>query len=209
MKQKVSCVNVALFIIFYFVLIVENIMLYKYDKHSLLYYKINWGNRILGVVIIISIIIGIVFASKGIKNTITEHKVMVIMAQHNQFSEKKLINAIKELNFQFPYIVYAQAILESNRFSSTLFKENNNLFGMKLPTQRINIASGSNNDYAYYNKWNDSVIDYAFYCATYLSSLKTEEDYFNYLSQSYAEDKEYINKLKLIIQKEDLISKFN
>lgn len=184
-------------------------MLYKYDKHSLLYYKINWGNRILGVVIIISIIIGIVFASKGIKNTITEHKVMVIMAQHNQFSEKKLINAIKELNFQFPYIVYAQAILESNRFSSTLFKENNNLFGMKLPTQRINIASGSNNDYAYYNKWNDSVIDYAFYCATYLSSLKTEEDYFNYLSQSYAEDKEYINKLKLIIQKEDLISKFN
>lgn len=184
-------------------------MMYKYNKHSLLYTPVNWINRSLIGSIIIFLLIIAYFTLKEVKSTITEHKVMVIMSQYNQFTEKKLINAIKELNFQFPYIVYAQAILESNRFTSKLFKENNNLFGMKLPTQRINIAAGSNNEYAYYNKWNDSILDYAFYCATYLSSLKTEEDYYNYLSQSYAEDEQYTEKLKSLIEKENLIEKFN
>jgi len=86
--------------------------------------------------------------------------------------------------------------------------ENNNLFGMKEATQRINLSKGTQTNHAYYSYWMDSVYDYALYCATYLSKLKTEDDYYNYLSQSYAEDGSYIDKLKNIVT-DDLKSKFN
>ena len=55
----------------------------------------------------------------------------------------------------------------------------------------------------------ESLYDYGFYCATYLSSIKQEDDYYNYLSQFYAEDKNYVDKLKTIIERDDLKSKFN
>jgi hypothetical protein len=47
------------------------------------------------------------------------------------------------------------------------------------------------------------------YASTYLSDLKTEEDYFDYLSQNYAEDKKYVSKLKTIIKDKNLLSNFN
>ena len=39
--------------------------------------------------------------------------------------------------------------------------------------------------------------------------IKTEDDYFSYLSQYYAEDAEYVAKLKNIISNEGLKCKFN
>ena len=112
------------------------------------------------------------------------------------------------MNFQFPYIVLAQSILETDSFRSNIFKENNNLFGMKKAVIRVNIAKGVQYDHAYYGSWMDSLIDYALYYSTYLSQLKTEEDFFDYLSQSYAEDKEYVKKLKAIILRNHLREKF-
>jgi hypothetical protein len=90
-----------------------------------------------------------------------------------------------------------------------MFKENNNLFGMKEATQRIYTSKGSQNGHAYYTNWMESLYDYGFYCATYLSSIKQEDEYYNYLSQFYAEDKNYVDKLKTIIERDNLKSKFN
>jgi uncharacterized FlgJ-related protein len=159
-------------------------------------------------------VIAVIFSalSLTIHNDIKDHtesEIMLIMAKHDKFSTDKLLVMIKELNFSFPDIVYAQAILETDNFKSRIFIENNNLFGMKQAVKRITKARCSQYDHAYYKNWMESVDDYALYSSTYLSSLKTESDYFEYLSQNYAEDSQYVTKLKNIITSMNLKSKFN
>lgn len=175
-------------------------MLYKYDKEELRYIKISYVEKTLQILGAIVLILLLLMILTRVDKKLTEHQVMVITTQQNAFSEEKFVNKIKELNFPFPNIVYAQAILESNRFTSSIFKENNNIFGMRLATQRITSAKGENNTYAYYSHWTESLIDYALYSANYLSKLKTEEDYYNYLQQNYAEDSRYVEKLKEIVK---------
>jgi flagellum-specific peptidoglycan hydrolase FlgJ len=80
---------------------------------------------------------------------------------------------------------------------------------MREPTKRVNLSKGSQYDHAYYKNWLDSVYDYGFYYATYLSRITTEEDYFAFLSEYYAEDCDYVRKLKEIIVNENLKSLFN
>lgn len=117
----------------------------------------------------------------------------------NEFTEEKLMSYIKQLNIRFPHIVLAQAKLETGNFKSRLFKENNNLFGMKCATKRPFTHKGEQRGHAKYDKWQDCVIDYALYQAAYLSKKKTESEYFAYLSENYAEDTNYIVTLKKII----------
>ena len=105
---------------------------------------------------------------------------------------------MKELNIKFPHIVMAQSKLETNNFKSGIFKENHNLFGMKEARVRINTAKGTNRNHAYYDNWESSVYDYAFYQCRYLSALTTEAEYYRYLAGSYAEDPHYVSKVKNI-----------
>lgn len=51
------------------------------------------------------------------------------------------------------------------------------------------------------------VMDALFY-STYLSKIKTEGEYFEYLRQNYAEDPMYVQRLKALISKRDLKNKF-
>jgi hypothetical protein len=183
-------------------------MLYIYNKKTLQFTKVN----LVGFVIITLGLLGFIILTSTSHipvKKLSESEIKVIITERNKFSEDKLVNMIKEMNFEFPYIVYAQALLESNRFTSKIFRENNNLFGMKKSSYRVTRHQGVQNNYAYYNDWIDSVNDYGFYYSTYLSKIKTEDDYFSYLSQYYAEDVDYIAKLKNMISKEELKSKFN
>ena len=75
---------------------------------------------------------------------------------------------------------------------------------MKEAVVRINKSLGTENGHSYYENWKESLDDYALYSATYLSRINSEEDYFDYLSQGYAEDPNYINKLKKIIDEQKL-----
>jgi uncharacterized FlgJ-related protein len=120
------------------------------------------------------------------------------------FSKESLIGLIKKMNFKHPCIVLGQSILETGHFKSKIFIENNNLFGMKKSSSRITMSDSIQNGHAYYDNWEDSVYDYALYQSTYLRKIKSEEEYFNYLSRSYAESDEYVKLLKQIIKKEGL-----
>lgn len=185
-------------------------MFYIYNKKTLLFTRVNWvtsGLKVIGGLILIFFIIGL-SVKPNIKNNYTEEEVLVINYNYNKFENDKLINKIKELNFKYPHIVYAQSILETSEFKSKMFLENHNLFGMKEAFKRINLAKGTQNEHAYYNDWIESVYDYALYSATYLSSFKTEEEYFNYLSINYAEDKTYVLKLKELISKNNIKKMF-
>lgn len=186
-------------------------MLYKYSDKLLGFVQVTWHIKLLLLVILIAIIVivGVIINfSVSLDNKYIEKQVIIVMAKQNQFTNEKLIIKINEMNFHFPYIVYGQAILETNYFKSKIFVENNNLFGMKEATQRVNVARGTQSEHAYYTNWFDSLYDYGLYYSTYLSKLTTEDDYYSYLSQYYAEDTSYVSKIKNIIQNENLKSKF-
>jgi len=183
--------------------------MYKFDKKGLTFVKVSWPSHLwkylTGVIILAGMWAIVVPLDRKL---LVNSEVKVIIARQNEFSEEKLIKLINSLNFPFPHIVLAQAMHETNFFKSSIFRENNNLFGMKRATVRITTSKGTNRDHAAYDTWMDSVYDRAFYSATYLSNVKTEDEYYSFLSQFYAEDPEYINKLKQIIENKTLKIKF-
>lgn len=119
------------------------------------------------------------------------------------FSEDSLVALLKELNFDHPHVILAQAKLETGHFTSTIFKENNNLFGMKKAYTRPTTAIGVNRGHAVYRNWKDSVIDYALY-QSYFGRNKQEKDYYKHLDKYYAQDPLYSEKLKSVINSENL-----
>lgn len=125
------------------------------------------------------------------------------------FTADRLQSLILNLNIRYPYIVYAQSLLETGSFNSDIFLENHNLFGMKQARIRVNTAKGTHNGHAYYNTWQESVYDYAFYQCRYLYKINNEQEYYNYLGQRYAEDPDYVSKLKHIVKEQDLKKIFN
>ena len=50
-----------------------------------------------------------------------------------QIYREMVFNAVDDMEFKFKDIVKAQAILESGHFNSDVFKQNNNVFGIRLP----------------------------------------------------------------------------
>jgi flagellum-specific peptidoglycan hydrolase FlgJ len=131
---------------------------------------------------------------------IVVNKVKVI-EKVTEFSVDELKNTLIRFNIKFPHIVFAQAVLESGEFKSKLFIENNNMFGMKIAKQRPTTAKGSESNYAKYDNWMMSVLDYALFQSAFLRKIKTEEAYYRYLSSNYAEDPGYVSKLKQIAEK--------
>ena len=186
-------------------------MYYKFNKETLLPEKVNVTNKTLtgvGVAIGLLLVLGFTSKPKDKVQDLSQEERLIVIREYNEFSETKLIEKIRQLNFRYPHIILAQAKLESGHFKSTIFLENNNMFGMKEAKLRANLAKGTNRGHAYYETWQESVIDYALYYSSYLRSINTEGEYFEYLRQNYAEDPTYVQRLKEIIKKQDLKSKF-
>lgn len=120
-----------------------------------------------------------------------------------EISKVALWNAIKNMNIYHPEIVFAQAILETGNFTSSVFKNNNNLFGMKMPGKRPTVAKKpkKKGGYAVYDNWQQSVEDYKLY-QSYLfrKGELGKAKYFNYLDKIYCQSTGYSNKLKQIIR---------
>jgi flagellum-specific peptidoglycan hydrolase FlgJ len=131
-----------------------------------------------------------------------------LIKKSDSFNSQKLVAMMKGLNIKFAWIPMAQSIVETGHWKSNIFVENNNLFGMKEAKQRVTTADGTQNNHAYYESWKESVYDYAFYQSRYLGSIKSEQEYFEYLSASYAEDPNYIRVLKATIEKYKLKEQF-
>ena len=106
---------------------------------------------------------------------------------------------IQELNIDHPEIVFKQACIESGHFRSQLFVEHNNMFGMKMPRLRPTVGKIKTEsrfkEYAYYNNWKESVIDYAIY-QSYTAKKLSEKEYLDHLKRSYAEDTTYVTVIE-------------
>jgi uncharacterized FlgJ-related protein len=185
-------------------------MFYKYNKKQLQYQPINeFIGQIIVAVIAIFIAVAVICYKIGQSTAETKHVELeaalhVVKEQEEPFSKEALIEMIKELGIKHPEIVLAQSILETGHWTSNIFKENYNLFGMKQARSRIRTAKGTQLNHAYYNSWQESVYDYAFYQCRYLSKISSDEDYFAALDASYAEANNYSMHLKKIIEKEEL-----
>lgn len=82
-------------------------------------------------------------------------------------------------------IVLAQARLETGNFTSRMCREKHNLFGIK-----------HGRSYARYGHWRESVSDYK----KRISSRYKGGDYYQFLKRiGYAEEKEYIKKVRRIV----------
>lgn len=181
-------------------------MIYKFDKTSLTYKRIT-GKTVLimfGIISVVTLVIGL-YTLNHVNDVrfISEETKQIILkeaAQDNAFSREKLKAYILELNIRYPEVVLAQAELESGNFTSPIFKENNNMFGMRVATKRPTTNKGEENGFAYYDNWRECVVDYAFYSAQYLSDIKTKDELFDYLAQTYAGDTTYTTRLKELIK---------
>ena len=106
--------------------------------------------------------------------------------------EEGLIEALDYYNVEYPNIVYAQAILETGHFKSKVYREYNNLFGL---------YNSKTKNYYKFDHWSESVIAYLNFIQ---NKYKPPNDYYKFLSDiGYAEDPEYINKLKRIVNQYD------
>lgn len=183
-------------------------MIYKFDKTTLQYVKDTKRIKfaILGLIslVMITFLLGRYTNLQALDAFEKELIVLNLQKEKNKFTEEKLIAMLKDLNVKFPYIALAQAKLETGSFKSKVFKQNNNLFGMKQARVRVNTAKGTNLNHAYYENWQESVYDYAFYQCRYMSNARTEAEYFAALDASYAEATYYSGTLKNIIKKENL-----
>jgi hypothetical protein len=189
-------------------------MLFTYDKKSLKMkdVKLHQYLILVGIPILIIVSFGYLFGYKSGLDTnieeLSDEEKSILIETIDPFDEQKLVDMMTELGVKFPYIPLAQSKMETGNWKSSLFIENNNLFGMKRATRRVSTAKGTNNGHAYYDTWRESVYDYAFYQCRYLGTVNTESDYFSYLQASYAADSSYVDKLKNMIDGEKLREKF-
>lgn len=180
--------------------------MYKFNKETLEYekMKISYFIKMGLFILFLFILIGFSVVPRPTINNLTPEEKIILVREYNGFSKESLIKKINELNFKFPHIVLAQSYQETGNFKSKIFIQSNNMFGMKQAVSRINLAKGTKYNHAYYNSWDESLYDYALFYACYLSKIKTEGEYYSYLQKYYAEDPNYVERLKQIIKKNNL-----
>ena len=106
--------------------------------------------------------------------------------------QEGLMEALEYYGVKHPQIVHAQAILETGYFKSDLCLNRNNLFGL---------YNSKKHRYYTFGHWTESVVAYLNYVQY---RYKPPNDYYKFLSDiGYAEDPDYINKLKVIVSKND------
>lgn len=173
--------------------------LYVFDKKELIFKSLNYKSYFKAIAIMFFIFSTFGFTSANYINSELEKIPVIIRMDKEKFTPENFKLKLKQLNLKHQDIIYAQAILETNNFTSNIFKNNNNLFGMKCAKQRPTIHIGENLGHAQYRTWEDCLIDYALWQTSYAKGLN-ENEYFTLLDKMYAENSEYVAKLKNIIK---------
>ena len=149
------------------------------------------------------------------KNAITDAEDAMLQLHLNQpLTDENLKDEIKEQNIVCNKEVFAQIQIESGHLNSFLCKRTNNLLGMRYPFKRKTAACGlflpesdtiilgsqkdlkkyaSQNNYAVYACWQDCVKDYKYWQD---QNFKITEKYLSFLGAHYAEDADYVKKIK-------------
>jgi uncharacterized FlgJ-related protein len=172
--------------------------IYTFNDKTLTYSKLPIGKSVFKVAAASMAVVALL--SINIVEASEYERILEVRIKGNEFSEERLRSRLDELNVRFADVAMAQAKLETSGFRSRIFRENHNLFGMKEAKTRVNLARGTQYGHAYYKNWEDSVLDYAMWCAAYANHCRNNEQFLELLSGYYAEDPEYISKLRRIMK---------
>ena len=108
---------------------------------------------------------------------------------HFILNEENLYSELVAQGVDFPEIVQAQAILETGHFKSHACLQQNNLFGLR----------NGNGTYMSFDHWTNAVAAYKKFIQKYDT---LPNNYYKYLRDlGYAEDPDYIIKLKQIVNR--------
>lgn len=118
-------------------------------------------------------------------------------ANTEEFSAEALLAYMKKLKIKYPETVLAQAILETGNFTSDIFQENHNLFGMKVAGSRPTSAIGTNRNHAQYRNWKESVMDYALFQSFIIAKLPSnnKQEYRTYIQKFYSTTSDYLVRI--------------
>lgn len=108
--------------------------------------------------------------------------------EHFKLSKENLYSELVAQEIDYPEIVLAQALLETDNFKSYSCKVRNNLFGLMR----------KDGTYMEFDHWTNSVHAYKKYIQKY---KEVPNDYYKYLNDlGYAKDSIYIIRVKEIIK---------
>lgn len=108
--------------------------------------------------------------------------------EHFKLSKENLYSELVAQEIDYPEIVLAQALLETDNFKSYSCRVRNNLFGLMR----------KDGTYMEFDHWTNSVHAYKRYIQKY---KEAPNDYYKYLNDlGYAEDSIYIIRIKEIIK---------
>lgn len=165
--------------------------------------------KLWGIIIIITLIFTVIIAAFTYiplilnnkcsnESSILNEDAIIIHDFHTKSPKEGLIDAIKYHNLHNSDIIYAQAQLETGNFTSTLCIEHNNLFGL---------YDSKNKQYYKFEHWVESVIAYKKYIQ---NKYIVNEDYYDFLNRiNYAEDPNYILKVKILVKQNNKHNKNN
>ena len=112
------------------------------------------------------------------------------------FSEERMITYAKSIGVKYIDVMVAQSRIETGWYSSKVFLEGANLFGMKLAMRRPTTASGEHRRHARYSDWFRSVQDYKLWQDMVLSKVESKREYINYIGEHYPQNPNYLNLIK-------------
>jgi uncharacterized FlgJ-related protein len=107
-----------------------------------------------------------------------------------------MISYAKQIGIKYIDVMVAQSRIETGWYSSAIFIEGANLFGMKLAKRRPTTASGEHRKHAKYSNWLRSVEDYKLWQEMVLNKVSSREEYMNYIAKYYAQNPNYLNLIK-------------
>lgn len=151
------------------------------------------------ILVILGVIVGICTGTQLTKliprNTILKEEPISVKLEQPEFflhdtpNDSLILQACAYYGLKHDTIILTQAKLETGNYKSYQCRVNNNLFGL---------YNNAKMEYYKFNHWSESVEAYKKWIQY---RLKDEEDYYFFLSRiGYAEDPDYISKLKWVKQ---------
>lgn len=146
------------------------------------------------VAVLLGVLLGMVLEKAFLPKEYTEYSKIEVVpdivwrCDHFALNGENVYRELLIQKVDFPEIVLAQAILETGNFKSYGCLARNNLFGLRK----------RDGNYMSFEHWTFSVAAYKMYIQKY---SHPPNDYYQYLQDlGYAEDPEYITKLKQIVK---------
>ena len=132
-----------------------------------------------------------------------EHDLYCLIGEYSLIRSKEVPNpdsiaafAVK-IGLWYPEIAIAQYIQESSLGKSNLYKNSNNLCGMKQVFVRPTTQCGEYNGYGKYRNWQMCVLDTWLWERFSFNNKKPSfEEYLEKLGDTYAEDEMYVESLR-------------